>query len=84
MCIEALCLKDYSHVWVDGSGVAEEDSSMVKIVPSATIPTNASTGDVIILTADITGDDKPKKGDILEYNGTAWVAYTGTLLGETA
>ena len=84
MCIEALCLKGYSHVWVDGSGVAEEDSSMVKIVPSATIPTNASTGDVIILTADITGDDKPKKGDILEYNGTAWVAYTGTLLGETA
>lgn len=84
MCIESLCLKGFSHVWVDGSGVAEEVSSQVRITPVSTLPTSAKVGDVIIMKADITGDDKPKKGDILEYDGSAWVAYTGTLLGETA
>lgn len=84
MCIDALCLKGYSHVWVDGSNVSDEVSpSMLKITPVATLPSNPVKGQVIILTADqVAPNATMKDGDILEYSGTAWVAYTGVLLGQ--
>lgn len=84
MCIDALCLKGYSHVWVDGSGTATSESATLRIQLVSTTPENPSVGDVVIYTADVTGTGNPKKGDIMEYNGTSWVPYTGTLLGESA
>ena len=74
MTIDALCLKGYSHVWVDGTGLDVSPNS--KIISSATLPASPKVNDVVILTEAAGGF---QKGDIIQYNGSSWVAYTGDI-----
>lgn len=77
MNIDALCLKGYSHVWVDGTGISLSTNNIIKSV--AILPTDAKANDVVIVTADI-ADTAWKKGDILQYTGSAWQKYTGDIV----
>ena len=83
--IDALALKGYSHIWVSGEETQNDEiPGVAKITnwASETAPASPSLNDVIYLTvacADITGS---KAGDIYQYNGTAWVKYTGVIYTE--
>lgn len=82
MTIDALCLKGYSHVWVDGTGLDVATNS--KITSAATLPTSPKANDIVILTAAIADSENPEtnlwnRGDIVQYNGTIWIAYTGDI-----
>lgn len=80
MCIDSLCLKGYSHIWVNGnSTIAGGTSTNVKIKALAKLPADAKVNDVVILTAD---DGSNTAGSILQYNGTGWEKYTGSIVGE--
>lgn len=55
MTIDCIALKGFSHVWVDGSGIASQNTNAVKVKPcgaSADL-TGANTGDIFILTATV-------------------------------
>ena len=76
MTIDALCLKGYSHIWVDGDGIASLPGVM-NAKKSATLPENANVGDTIFLTAAVTasaatGNKAFKVGDIVTFNGDIW------------
>ena len=78
MSIDALCLKGYSHIWVDGEGIASLPGVM-NAKKSATLPEDANVGDTIFLTAAVTastatGNKAFKVGDIVTFNGDIWEA----------
>lgn len=80
MCIDALCLKGYSHIWVDGEGTLSGGSSTnVRVKAAAKLPLDAKKNDIVILTAV---DKEHQAGEILQYNGSAWEKYTGSIVGD--
>ena len=80
MTIDCLCLKGYSHIWVDGTGI--ESGLTTKIVTSSTLPENPELNTVVILTAEVTGTEITgsvtfNAGEVVIFNGSKWVKYTG-------
>lgn len=81
MCIDALCLKGYSHIWVNGeettSGI---ESTNVRITPLAALPESPTKDQIVILTA---ADSEKQAGTIWQWNGKSWDEYDGVMLGDT-
>ncbi len=86
MTIDALCLKGYSHIWVNGAAEKSDIPGAARVTSSATLPATANTNDVVVLTADVThlvnGEEKLwfPAGCVVTYTGTTWVEYTGEIL----
>lgn len=82
MTIDCLCLKGYSHIWVNGEDV--ESGLTSKITKSATLPEGPSVDTIVILTEDvvaseITGQETFKASDIVIFDGKKWVKYNGEI-----
>jgi hypothetical protein len=77
MTIDCLCLKGYSHVWVNGHKETSTIPGAAKVTSSATLPADPNINDVVILTADA---GKFKSGDVVTWNGSAWIDYSGGLV----
>lgn len=78
---DCLTLKGYSHMIVKPSDVTlfsglDFENGMTTATKSATIPADPKEGDVVYLTADA---GEFKKGDLIQYNGSSWAAYTGNV-----
>ncbi len=86
MTIDCLCLKGYSHIWVNGSASESDIPGTSRVVSSATLPESPNTNDVVVLTADVTrvvnGEQKLwfSAGCVVTYNGSTWVEYTGEIV----
>lgn len=82
MTIDALCLKGYSHIWVNGAGAAADNGVVAKISSKATLPENPSINEVVVLTAEvaasaITGNQAFESGAIVQFDGNVWREYDG-------
>ena len=86
MTIDCLCLKGYSHIWVNGAAVESDIPGASRVTSSATLPEAPGINDVVILTADVYHDVNgvSKKwygaGSVVAFNGNTWVEYTGEIL----
>ena len=86
MTIDCLCLKGYSHIWVNGSAAESDIPGASHVTSAASLPAEPNINDVVILTADVnrTVDGASKlwfaAGSVVTYNGTTWVEYTGEIL----
>ena len=80
MTIDCLCLKGYSHIWVNGSAKESSIPGATTVVSSETLPGDPNIGDVVVLTADVNhanGELWFCAGSVVTYNGVTWVDYTG-------
>ena len=86
MTIDCLCLKGYSHIWVNGSAAESDSPGTSRVISSAVLPESPKTNDVVVLTADVkhsvNGEDKLwfGAGSVVTYNGSTWVEYTGEII----
>lgn len=86
MTIDCLCLKGYSHIWVNGSAAESDIPGTSRVISSAVLPESPKTNDVVVLTADVkhsvNGEDKLwfGAGSVVTYNGSTWVEYTGEIM----
>ena len=86
MTIDCLCLKGYSHIWVNGSAAESNIPGASRVTSAATLPTEPCVNDVVILTADVNhtvnGVDKLwfAAGSVVTFNGNTWVEYTGEII----
>lgn len=84
--INALALKGYSHIWVDGEeGDADgiPGASVITNWGNATkAPDTPKLNDVIYLTVACAGIASSKVGELYQWNGTAWEKYTGTIYAQ--
>jgi hypothetical protein len=72
MNIDCLCLKGYSHIWVNGSQAESSIPGAAHVTSAASLPAKPGINDVVILTA---ASGAFKEGDVVIWNGTAWVEY---------
>ena len=72
MNIDCLCLKGYSHIWVNGAQEASTIPGAAHVTSAASLPAKPGINDVVILTA---ASGAFKEGDVVIWNGTAWVEY---------
>lgn len=86
MTIDCLCLKGYSHIWVNGAAGESDIPGTSRVTSAATLPKSPNTNDVVVLTADVKhkvgGVDKIwfTSGTVVTYNGNTWVEYTGEIM----
>lgn len=86
MTIDCLCLKGYSHIWVNGAAEESDIPGASRVTSAATLPASPNLNDVVILSADVNHSvDGVSKlwfsaGTVVTYNGTTWVEYTGEIL----
>ncbi len=86
MTIDCLCLKGYSHIWVNGAAEKSDIPGASRVTSSATLPESPNTNDVVVLTADVnhTVNDVSQlwfpAGSVVTYTGSTWVEYTGEIL----
>ena len=82
MTIDCLCLKGYSHIWVNGSANESDIPGASRVVSADSLPDEPNLNDVVILTADVMNGDKLwfTAGTVVTFNGTTWVEYTGEIL----
>ena len=86
MTIDCLCLKGYSHIWVNGAAAESDIPGTSRVTSAAILPESPKLNDVVILTADINhtvnGTSKLwfSAGTVVTYNGSTWVEYTGEIL----
>ena len=86
MTIDCLCLKGYSHIWVNGAAAESDIPGAARVTSSATLPESPNINDVVILTADVNHEVNgvSKKwygaGSVIAFNGNTWVEYTGEIL----
>ena len=86
MTIDCLCLKGYSHIWVNGAAAESDIPGAARVTSSATLPESPNINDVVILTADVDHEVNgvSKKwygaGSVVAFNGNTWVEYTGEIL----
>lgn len=83
MTIDCLCLKGYSHIWVNGSGATAEYGVVAKISSSDTLPANPSINEVVVLTAavaasSVTNNTAFNEGDIVQFDGSVWKVFDGS------
>ena len=74
MTIDCLCLKGYSHIWVNGAKAESSIPGAATVRTSDTLPENPSINDVVILSA---AAGNFKAGDVVTWNGSAWIDYNG-------
>ena len=86
MTIDCLCLKGYSHIWVNGSAAESDIPGASRVTSAATLPAEPCVNDVVILTADVNhtvnGEEKLwfAAGSVVTFNGNTWVEYTGEII----
>ena len=86
MTIDCLCLKGYSHIWVNGSAAESDIPGASHVTSAATLPESPNINDVVVLTADVNrivnGEQKLwfAAGSVVTFNGSTWVEYTGEIL----
>lgn len=86
MTIDCLCLKGYSHIWVNGAAAKSDIPGAARVTSSATLPESPNTNDVVVLTADVNhqvnGESQLwfSSGTVVTYTGTTWVEYTGEIM----
>ncbi len=86
MTIDCLCLKGYSHIWVNGSAAESDIPGTSRVVSADKLPSAPKTNDVVVLTADVmhnVGDEQKlwfASGSVVTYNGSTWVEYTGEII----
>lgn len=86
MTIDCLCLKGYSHIWVNGSAAESDIPGTSHVISASTLPEAPNTNDVVVLTADVMhtvgGEEKLwfTSGSVVTYNGSTWVEYTGEII----
>lgn len=86
MTIDCLCLKGYSHIWVNGSALASDIPGASHVTSSATLPANPAANDVVILTAAVNHTVNGASvlwfsaGTVVTYTGSTWVEYTGEIM----
>jgi hypothetical protein len=86
MTIDCLCLKGYSHIWVNGAAEKSDIPGASRVTSSATLPESPNTNDVVVLTADVNHTVNNESqlwfpaGSVVTYTGTTWVEYTGEIL----
>ena len=86
MTIDCLCLKGYSHIWVNGSAAESDIPGASHVTSAASLPEEPSINDVVILTADVNHTVNSESrlwftaGTVVTYNGTTWVEYTGEII----
>ncbi|MBR2318509.1 MAG: hypothetical protein IKA52_02405 [Bacteroidaceae bacterium] len=86
MTIDCLCLKGYSHIWVNGSAAESDIPGASRVTSAAELPVEPKVNDVVILTADVNREmnGESKKwfgaGSVVTFNGNTWVEYTGEIL----
>ena len=85
MTIDCLCLKGYSHIWVNGANAATRSIPGAARVTSAdTLPESPAINDVVILTADVMKEDettvKFPAGTVVTYTGSSWIEFTGEIM----
>ena len=84
MTIDCLCLKGYSHIWVNGASEESTIPGATRVTSADVLPENPQINDVVVLTADVNHEVNgvAKKwfgaGSVVTYNGVTWVEYTGT------
>ena len=84
MTIDCLCLKGYSHIWVNGASETSSIPGATKVISSDTLPENPQINDVVVLTADVNhlvnGEQKLwfEEGCVVTFNGSTWIEYTGS------
>ena len=74
MTLDCLCLKGYSHIWVNGAKAESSIPGAATVRTSDTLPENPSINDVVILSA---AAGNFKAGDVVTWNGSAWIDYNG-------
>ena len=86
MTIDCLCLKGYSHIWVNGSAAESDIPGASHVTSAAVLPASPNINDVVVLTADVNhtvnGEQKLwfAAGSVVTFNGSTWVEYTGEIL----
>ena len=86
MTIDCLCLKGYSHIWVNGSAAESDIPGASHVTSANALPESPETNDVVVLTADVNrtvnGEQKLwfAAGSVVTFNGSTWVEYTGEIL----
>lgn len=86
MTIDCLCLKGYSHIWVNGSATESDIPGTSRVVSADSLPGSPNTNDVVVLTADVmhtvNGEEKLwfASGSVVTFNGSTWVEYTGEII----
>lgn len=86
MTIDCLCLKGYSHIWVNGAASKSDIPGAYRVTSAATLPDEPNTNDVVVLTADVyhtvNGEEKLwfTAGTVVTYTGNTWVEYTGEIV----
>ena len=84
MTIDCLCLKGYSHIWVNGASETSSIPGATRVTSSATLPEDPQINDVVVLTADVNhlvnGEQKLwfEAGSVVTFNGSTWIEYTGS------
>lgn len=82
MTTDCLCLKGYSHIWVNGAGATGENGVVAKISSQATLPENPSINEVVVLTAEVkasalTNNKTFAVGSIVQFDGSVWKEFDG-------
>ena len=84
--INALALKGYSHIWVNGEDIDGDNipgaSAITNWSNATDAPENPKLNDVIYLTVACAGITGSKAGDIYQYNGTSWEKYSGVIYAQ--
>ncbi len=85
MTIDCLCLKGYSHIWVNGAKAASRSiPGAAHVISSDTLPESPAVNDVVILTADVLKEDgqtvKFAAGTVVTYTGSSWIEFTGEIM----
>ncbi len=86
MTIDCLCLKGYSHIWVNGAAAESDIPGTFRVVSASALPDAPKTNDVVVLTADVkrnvNGEQKLwfAAGTVVTFNGSTWVEYTGEII----
>ena len=85
MTIDCLCLKGYSHIWVNGASAASRAIPGASHVISADkLPDAPAVNDVVILTADVYKADGStlwfSAGSVVTYTGSSWIEFTGEIM----
>lgn len=80
---DALALKGYCHIWIDGEGEGSNKGSLVYTTwNEATAPTGEDlvSGRIYYLTVDCPGiAADAKSGEMWTYDGTNWSEYVGVI-----
>lgn len=79
--INALALKGYSHIWVEGDykGSLPGATIVIKYNDASNAPTDPKTDQIYYLEQACTGISDSKAGEFWRWNGSAWEKFEGEI-----